>query len=99
LNTALSARPLFRLPDEPVAFLIDVLTTYSDPRVAEQMIARNRQFFERARELGGKLYGTNSVNLDREEWQQHFEPHWQKFAQAKRRFDPDNILAPGPGIF
>jgi cytokinin dehydrogenase len=99
LNTSLSTRPLFRLPAEPVAFLIDVLTTYSDPTVAARMVARNRQFFERSRELGGKLYGTNSVTLGPEEWQEQFEPHWEQFAQAKRRFDPDNILAPGPGIF
>jgi cytokinin dehydrogenase len=98
-NTQLCTRPLFRLPDEPVAFLIDVLTTYADAEIASQMVKRNRRFFERARELGGKIYPSGATPLTQEDWPLHYAPFWEQFASAKRRFDPDNILAPGPGIF
>ena len=33
------------------------------------------------------------------EWQRQYGDEWEEFAERKRRFDPDNILTPGPGIF
>ena len=33
------------------------------------------------------------------DWQQHYGSAWQGFADAKAKFDPKNILTPGPGIF
>jgi cytokinin dehydrogenase len=98
-NTAVCKRPLFRIPDEPVAFLNDVMITVPDPDAAIRMYERNRQFFERAREMGGKHYPIGAIPLTRQDWQLHFGPYWEAFASAKRRFDPDHILAPGPGIF
>jgi FAD/FMN-containing dehydrogenase len=98
-NTAVCRRPLFRVPDEPVAFLNDVMITVPDPEAAMRMYERNRRFFERARQLGGKHYPIGAIPLSPEDWQQHFDPYWEQFASAKRRFDPDRILAPGVGIF
>lgn len=98
-HTALCTRPLFRLPDEPIAFLLDIMSTYSDPQTAKKIVERNRRFFERSREMGSKHYAITAIPLTRDDWRGHFDPYWGQFANAKRRFDPDNILAPGPAIF
>ena len=97
--TDLCTRPLFRLPEGPIAFLLDIMTTYPDAGTAQPITGRNRIFFERARELGGKHYPIGAIPLEAEDWRKHYAPFWEQFAAAKRRFDPDGILAPGPGIF
>jgi hypothetical protein len=33
------------------------------------------------------------------DWRQHFGTVWRDFERAKRRFDPNDILTPGAGIF
>ncbi len=95
----LCRRPLFRLPDEPVSFLFNLLGTITDPEAAHKTVARNRRYFEKARALGGKRYPMNAVPMDPEDWPEHYHPNWEAFVSAKHCFDPDNILTPGPGIF
>ena len=97
--TEFCRRPLFRLPNEPVAFLLDIMSTYSSQDAAIRVIERNRRFFEHSRAMGSKHYAITAIPLTREDWQGHFDPYWEQFEMAKRRFDPDNILTPGPGIF
>ena len=63
------------------------------------MVARNRTLFERARDLGSKRYVISAIPFSKNDWQQHFEPVWGQLVDAKRHFDPDNVLTPGPGIF
>lgn len=98
-NTDLCNRPLFRLPDEPVAFLLDVMATCSEEDRARMAIERNRRFFEQARELGSKHYPITAIPLNQADWKRHYGPHWEAFSQAKARYDPDKVLSPGPGIF
>ena len=99
INTELCTRPLFRLPNAQFVWLFHLMGTLPDQESARQMIIRYRKFFDRARELGGKLYPINSLPMTRQDWKEHFDPFWEKFVQAKHRFDPDNILTPGPEIF
>jgi FAD/FMN-containing dehydrogenase len=63
------------------------------------MVADNRAFFERNRYLGGKRYVIDAIPFSQEDWQQHFRPVWGRLVSAKRRYDPDNLLTPGQGIF
>jgi cytokinin dehydrogenase len=63
------------------------------------MLDRNRRFFEGARDLGGTRYPISAVRFDKHDWIRHYGPKWRALASRKRRFDPDNILAPGAGIF
>jgi FAD/FMN-containing dehydrogenase len=63
------------------------------------MLARNRDLFEQARDLGGTRYPIGSVEFDRHDWRQHYGSEWDDFKRAKRKYDPGNILNPGPGIF
>jgi FAD/FMN-containing dehydrogenase len=93
-------RPLLRVPDENVFFLFDILRTApDDPAVVNRMVTSNLELFERARDLGSKHYTISAIPLSQHDWQQHFHPFWGQLESAKRHFDPDNVLTPGPGIF
>ncbi|WP_224244649.1 FAD-binding protein [Hyalangium gracile] len=93
-------RPLFRVPDEDTFFLFDILRTVSpETRTAAQMVAHNRLLFELNRSWGGTHYAICAVGCSHEDWKRHFGSAWDAFAAAKRRYDPDGVLTPGPGIF
>jgi FAD/FMN-containing dehydrogenase len=54
----------------------------------------------RALEQGGKVYPPFAPVLSPAQWQEHYGPAtWRRFAAAKKRFDPNNVLNRGPGIF
>ncbi len=97
--TSRFTRPLFRTPAEPVVFLFSVLRTAPNVAVAEQMVQANRALYDQLRPLGGLRYTIDSVPFSPTDWQDHFGPVWPQFVQAKQRFDPDNVLTPGQGIF
>jgi FAD/FMN-containing dehydrogenase len=63
------------------------------------MLARNRRLFEKAREAGGTRYPIGALEFDRRDWIRQYGLLWPAFVERKRRFDPDNILSPGSGIF
>ena len=99
VNTERFGRPLFRTPDEPVVFLFSVLRTAFTVEIAEQMVLANRALYEQLRPLGGLRYTIDSVPFSPADWQDHFGPVWEDLMRAKRRYDPDNLLTPGQGIF
>lgn len=99
VNTSRFTRPLFRVPNEPVVFLFDILRTAPSKPVAEAMVQANRQLFEQNRALGGTRYAIGAIPFSQADWRQQFGPVWPLLVLAKRRYDPDNILAPGQGIF
>jgi cytokinin dehydrogenase len=93
-------RPLFRLPGEgTVVYVAALRTPTTDPDLVARMLAGNRALFERNRELGGTLYPFSAVGLSGREWQQHYGAVWPALAHAKRRYDPDRVLASGPDLF
>lgn len=92
--------PLFRVPKEKVVFLFSILRTAPpDASAIAQMLADNRIFFERNRDLGGYRYAIDAVPFSQADWKQHFHSVWGKLVRAKRRYDPANLLTPGQGIF
>jgi cytokinin dehydrogenase len=103
LKTSTINRPLFRLPDEELVWLFDVLTSADFPGhnadFAANKRARNNAWFEMARQLGGTRYPIGTLDFTPSDWRQHYGPTWKAFKKAKDEFDPNNILAPGPGIF
>ena len=100
-NLELFRAPFFRVPDSRHFFIFALLRNAvpPTPERAAQLIAANRTLFERATMLGGKRYPFDSVPMTKHDWQKHYQPLWGKFVSAKRHFDPDEILTPGPGIF
>lgn len=94
-------RPFLRMPQSREVFLFALLRTAVPPtpeRTAE-LVAANRELFERAVDAGGFSYPVDSVPKERIDWQRHYGPRWPSFALAKLFYDPDRILAPGQGIF
>jgi FAD/FMN-containing dehydrogenase len=103
LLTSTITRPLFRLPDEELVWLFDVLTARDvpgyDADFAANKRARNNVWFDMARQLGGTRYPIGTLDFTPGDWRRHYGPEWKGFKQAKNQFDPHNILTPGPGIF
>jgi cytokinin dehydrogenase len=92
-------RPLCRFPDEPIIFGFGCPTRAPDAETALKMVERNRRFYDRSRELGCMIYPICSTEIKPEEFREQYGPHWEAFAAAKRRYDPDKIMGPGPAIF
>ena len=103
LQTRNLRRPLLRVPDEPLVFLFDILTSANapglDPAYNEMMIQRNRRLFDLARSMGGTKYNIAAIPFSRTDWMQQFGPAYSPFAFQKAIHDPARILTPGPGIF
>ena len=91
----------FRVPNSRHFFVFALLRNAVPPTPdrAAELIAANRQLFERATMFGGKRYPFDSVPMTKHDWQKHYQPLWGAFVSAKRHFDPDEILTPGQGIF
>ena len=100
-DTRRTQRPLFRTPEEPEAFHLSLLRFPGpDPAQAAGMLADNRALYDAAFALGGRRYAIGAIPaFTPADWQAHFGPQWERLAAAKQRFDPANVLAPGPGIF
>ncbi|HEX7858833.1 MAG TPA: FAD-binding protein [Verrucomicrobiae bacterium] len=99
-------RPLFRLPEADGSdwvYLFDVLTVSGiigqNEAYANQMLTRNRTWFEAARQAGATLYPIGAMPMGREEWAEQYGPVWGQFRKWKQKYDPNNVLAPGAGIF
>ncbi|MDF3064589.1 MAG: putative oxidoreductase [Polyangiaceae bacterium] len=103
LLTSTITRPLFRLPEEELVYLFDVLTARDEPGYdadfAANKRARNNEWFDHARSLGGTRYPIGTLDFTPGDWRRHYGREWRAFERAKEQFDPRNILAPGPGIF
>jgi hypothetical protein len=66
----------------------------------QAMLAANQKLVTRLLALGGKVYPPYAPVLTQEQWRQHYgSTIWQRFAAAKKRFDPNNVLTPGAGLF
>jgi len=64
------------------------------------MIASNRDLLARMTAASGKRYTPYGMILSRAEWQEHYGPQlWQRFSEAKRKYDPKQVLSPEPDIF
>lgn len=93
--------PFARMPTGKTAFLFSLLRTAvpPTPENAAALVAKNQVILQQLTAIGGKRYPVSSVPLNTATWREHFHPLWERFQQAKRRFDPDHVLTPGQSIF
>jgi cytokinin dehydrogenase len=93
--------PNLRTPAGETFFLFGLLRTAvpPTPERSAELIAANRRLYEQARAVGGVFYPIDSVPMSRKDWRRHFGDRWPEFAVDKQAFDPDDLLAPGQGIF
>lgn len=100
--TAKLTAPLLRVPDSELTFLFTVLRTAAPDTgalPASAMLAANRELYLRAQALGGTQYPVGSIPMTAHDWRIQYGDQWQRFRDAKHRYDPHGILAPGQGIF
>jgi cytokinin dehydrogenase len=93
--------PFARVPAGKTAFLFSMLRSLApeNTQKVQRILQKNTDIFRELTAVGGKRYGAGSIQMSPNDWRQHFSPHWERFEQAKRAFDPDNLLTPGQGIF
>ena len=70
-----------------------------DPTYVARRLARNRAWFERASELGATKYPIGALEFTAEDWARHYGALWDEFRKRTQRYDPDNVLSPGSGVF
>lgn len=97
-------RPSLVLPEPDGSewvYLLTVMTAgpHVDASFGTDMLSRNRDLFERARAAGGTRYPIESVDFGPDDWRAHYGERWPLLVELKRRFDPDGIMTPGPGVF
>ncbi|MFI5710377.1 FAD-binding protein [Kribbella sp. NPDC051620] len=95
-------RPSLRLPQDDSEWVyLFTLMTAGPPSAefADEMLARNRALYDRARALGGTRYPIESVAFTQTDWADHYGDRWPHLQQLKQATDPAGILTPGPGIF
>ena len=93
-------RPFIRTPKEETIYLFSILQTAKpNPEAVNALLAKNRLWFERGRDIGAKSYPVNALPFEREDWIRHFDDSWETFAHLKTVLDPQKLLAPGQGIF
>jgi hypothetical protein len=95
-------QPLFRVPAPREAFHLSVLRTAAPPtpEVINAMLAGNRTLYDDAIDIGGTRYIIGAIpGFTQADWRNHFGSQWDAFRAAKQRFDPDNVLTPGQGMF
>jgi len=90
---------LARLPNESVAFAFNIIRSAADEKAANQMLTQNRAIYERVRNAGGMLYPVSAFPMTSGDWKAHFGSRWQALAEARRRYDPGNVLTPGYEVF
>jgi len=62
--------------------------------------ASNRELFAKMTAIGGKRYSPYSGVVSPAEWQEHFGlDTWRRLSAAKKKYDPNNVLTPGPNMF
>jgi cytokinin dehydrogenase len=93
-------RPLTRVPSEDLAVRFQLLrrppASFTD---VGALVAMNRTLYERARDIGGTRLTTTALPFSQADWRQYYGPVWESLRTAKQRFDPNNVLTPGQGIF
>ena len=99
-RTSTMKRPLARVPKEDLVVRFQLLrrppASFTD---IGSLVAMNRTLYERARDLGGTRLTTTAMPFSQADWIQYYGPVWESFRSAKQRFDPNNVLTPGQGMF
>ncbi|HWZ45951.1 MAG TPA: FAD-binding protein [Candidatus Saccharimonadales bacterium] len=102
LNTRRFTRPLFRVPDQEIVFSIWMNRSVApnDPAALSAMLESNQELLQQMIAAGGKDYRQYGIVRSQAEWAEHFGPNvWRRFSAAKKKFDPNQVLTPGPKIF
>jgi cytokinin dehydrogenase len=94
-RTDASDVPLFMHPGGTIVLGWGVLGSVP-PAKHEEMLMQLEMASELSIAYGGKRYLSGYITFDApERWAAHFGDRWERLKAAKKRWDPDGILAPG----
>lgn len=94
-RTDASDVPLFMHPGGKIVLGWGVLGSVP-PAKHEEMLMQLEMASELSIAYGGKRYLSGYITFDTpERWAGHFGDRWERLKAAKKRWDPDGILAPG----
>jgi FAD/FMN-containing dehydrogenase len=102
LDTDHFTRPMLRQPQEKQAFVVVLYRTVpaNDASALARLQQSNRDLLARMTALGGKRYSPYSGVMSTGDWAAHFGPDvWRRLSAAKKKYDPNNVLSPGPAMF
>ncbi|MFI8461105.1 FAD-binding protein [Kitasatospora sp. NPDC085464] len=92
--------PLAITPNEPTAYLFDLLTFPHPDYNPTPALQRNRHLYDRAVQLGAKRYLVGAIpHMTPTDWQTHYGPQWTTLTTTKTHHDPTHTLTPGQNIF
>jgi FAD/FMN-containing dehydrogenase len=93
--------PLLRLPEDELCYAFNLIRIPADADATEsgRLVQANRAIYDRVLAAGGTPYPVSAFPMTQRDWQRHFGPAWTQLREAKRRFDPHNVLAPGYDLF
>jgi FAD/FMN-containing dehydrogenase len=100
--TAKFTQPLAKMPAGDLSYELRMQRKASTENAPDHraMLAANQALLPLLLAAGGKVYPPFAPILSREQWQEHYGMEaWARFVAAKKRFDPNNVLTPGAGIF
>jgi cytokinin dehydrogenase len=95
-------RPLQKMPSAALAYELRLQRQASAFGATDhrEMLIANQRLATLAMERGGKVYPPFAPILSRDQWQTHFGSDvWARFVASKQRYDPNNVLNLGAGIF
>jgi len=82
------------LPEgDPVFGFSDNAGFPNTPENAAWAAERNRRLYDAARRRGGTLGPFGYMPMEAADWEAHFGSRWEQLVAAKRRYDPDGVLA------
>lgn len=92
--------PMVRLPEEDIVFVFNLIRIppSNDAATAARMVAENRTLYDRIREAGGVQYPVGAFAMSPFDWEVHFGSRWPQLREARRRYDPGDLLAPGYNV-
>ncbi|MFJ9210563.1 FAD-binding protein [Streptomyces sp. NPDC102264] len=100
-RTSKLKRPMAVQPNDSVGYLFDLLRFPhpGEPDIAG-MLEQNRRLYDKAVALGAKRYLVGAIpRMTPADWKRHFGNRYSDLCNAKRRYDPADILTPGQGFF
>src|SRR5258708_1941196 len=102
LNTRRFTRPLFKVPSEEQMFLVWLIRRAppDDQAALAAMATSTRELLTNLTAIGGKRYAPTSPVILQAEGPAHYGADvWQRFSEAKKKFDPNYVLAPEAAKF
>jgi FAD/FMN-containing dehydrogenase len=93
--------PLLRLPSDGLCYAFNLvrIPTTDSATEATRLVEANRAAYARVRDAGGTLYPVGAFPMSRDDWRKHFGSAFARLSDAKRKFDPGDVLTPGYEVF